>query len=390
MPPHPFTPIHAVAARQRHVRAAAILAGLFAAPAAWAGLVLTQTYPIPPANLELPPHFYNLTAPFGIDLSPSLTGSGVASEARYIERVQSRLPTLSGTVEEHSDQADSGWVTTQQPGKPVTAIASLQVEPFNGHFPAAARTSFMTSHVYASSEAKPTFTNSSPVTYGGADYAANTLYLRRFSQATATSYWYDVWSAGAQPASVPVVLAVDGQLRPDADLCGGQACGFIFPPGTGTVTETPPQATFVAEVAVFDLNQEIPCLPLSLGPCGPGSTSPMPVAYMALAYTPEPGDSPTLSIDAVHTLNLDTQPGHRYLSVSSVVAISDNGSLLDFYNTASVQVLAPPGALFSDGLGGADLGLYFAQAVPEPATWALWAAGLLGLVTLTAQRRGRG
>ena len=387
MPSHPITQIHAAAAQQRRIRAAAVVAGLFATPAAWAGFVLSQNYPIPPANLELPSYVYNLIAPFGMDLSPTLAGSGVASEVRYVERLQSRLPTLSGSVDEHSDQADSGWVTTQQSGKPVTAIASLAMEPFNGQFPAAARTSFMTSHVYASSEPKPSFTNSGPVSYGGADYAANTLYLRRFSEATAKSYWYDVWSVGNQPASIPVTLAVDGQLRPDSDLCGGQDCGFSFPPGTGTVTETPPSATFVAEVAVFDLNQEIPCHPLMLGPCGPGTTSLMPVAYMALAYVPEAGDSPTLSMDVAHTLNVETQPGHRYLSVSSVVAVSNNGSLLDFYNTASVQVLAPPGTVYSDGLGGADLGLYFAQAVPEPGTWALWAAGLLGLASVGAKRR---
>lgn len=355
---------------------AASLAGLMGAPTAWAGFVFTQSYPVPPPNLELPPHFYNLTAPFGLDLAPGITGQGVASEVRYLERLESRLPTLSGSVDTMEEMADSGWVTTRQSNQTVTAIASLEMEPFIGSYPAVARTSFMTSHVYAHSEAKASFTNSGPVTYGGVDYAANSLYKRRSSQATATSYWYDAWSASAQPDPVPVELAVDGHLSPDASLCGGQPfCGFTFPPGTGTVTLTPPSAIFVAEVAVFDLSQEVPCQPFLLGPCGPGSVLPTPVVYMALAYTPEAGDNPTLSIDVSHITEFQPVANHRYLSVGSVVAVSDNGSMLDFANTARVRVLAPPGTLYSDGLGGADLGLYFAQAVPEPTSWALMLAG---------------
>jgi hypothetical protein len=378
------TPSPVAAPRRWLVAAAASLACLMGAPAAWAGLIFSRDYPLPPPNLELPPYFYTLTAPFGIDLTPSASGSGYASEVRYFERLQSRLPTLSGGVVVVEDQADSGWNTTRQSGVAVTATASLESEPFTGHYPAVARTGFMTSHVYAQGETKLSFTNSGPVTYGGTEHAANTLYKRGFSQATAVSYWYDAWSAGGQAATVPLTLAVDGHLRPDPSPCGGQPCGTIYPPGTGTVTQTPPQATFIAEVAVFDLSREIPCMPLMLGPCGPGTSWPVPVAYMSMGYTPEEGDSPTLSIDMTHTAFIDTVPNHRYLSVGRVIAVSDNGSLLDFYNTASVRVLAPPGALFSDGLGGADLGLHFAQPVPEPTT-ALLLAG--GLAVLLAHRR---
>lgn len=368
------TSLHADAP-MRWLVLAASLAGLMGAPTAWAGFVFTQSYPVPPPNLELPPHFYNLTAPFGLDLAPGITGQGVASEVRYVERLQSRLPTLTGSVDLVEDMADSGWITTQQSNLTVRANASLEMEPFSGHYPAVARTSFMTSHVYAQGEPKPSFTNSLPVTYGGTEHAANSLYLRRSSQATAASYWYDAWSASAQPDPVPVELAVDGQLRPDATLCGGQTCGFNFPPGTGTVTKTQPYASFGAEVAVFDLSREIPCQPFLLGPCGPGSVWAVPVVYMALVYTPEATDDPTLSIDMRHIIEFQPEANHRYLSVGSVVAVSNNGSLLDFANTARVRVLAPPGTLYSDGLGGADLGLYFAQAVPEPTSWALMLAG---------------
>jgi hypothetical protein len=301
--------------------------------------------------------------------------------------LSSRLPTLSGGVELVDDKADSGLIETRQSNQAVWAFASLRKEDFNGHVPTLARTSFMTSHVYAQSETKTSFRNSGPVTYGGVDYAANTLYKRSFSEASAASYWYDTWSASAQPEPVPVELAVDGHLRPDASLCGGQICGVSYPPGTDAVTLTPPSAFFVAEVAVFDLSRETPCPPGMIGDCGPGSVWPFPVVYMALAYQPEAGDSPTLSIDLRHITEFQPEANHRYLSVGSVVAVSKNGSLLNFENTAKVRVLAQPGTLYSDGLGGADLGLHFAQAVPEPGTVALWAAGLLGLVSRLPRRR---
>ena len=132
MPSLQTAQIQPAASRYRRMRAAAAMAGLLAAPAAWAGFVFTQSYPLPPPNLELPPHFYNLTAPFGLDLAPGITGQGVASEVRYLERLQSRLPTLGGSVEIVEDVADSGWVTTRQSNRTVFAIASLEREDFSG------------------------------------------------------------------------------------------------------------------------------------------------------------------------------------------------------------------------------------------------------------------
>ena len=173
-------------------------------------------------------------------------------------------------------------------------------------------------------------------------------------------------------------------MRKTANPCVGQFCGVAFPPGTDTAALATPTAAFGAGIVVYDMDHVMPCGFGNQYWCDRPYA--FPVAYIALGYQAEAGDPDTLSLDTVLTASFEAQVGHHYLAVGGMSADSSNGSRVDFYNTASLRVVTPEGTLYSDGLGGADLGAHFAQQVPEPATWVLWAAGLLGLV-LTGQRR---
>lgn len=375
MPSHRTPQVLPIASLTPHLRSAAVVAALLAAPAAWAGFSVSNVHPwLDDSNYPL-----FLSGPF--DLSPDvpITGSGVQSQVRYFETRKTQLPTLDGTLSILDENADSGWHTTTVKGQVVNAIASIDMEPFAG-FPTAARTTLFKNHVYAASEPKTSFSNSGPVTYGGTDYAPGSLFKTNGSYGTAESYWYDAWTADKNETAT-IELVVDGMLRKTSDACVGQVCGTIYPPGTDTAGPAAPTAAFGAGVVVYDMDHVMPC-----GGLGTqywcGMPYAIPVAYIALAYSPEAGDPDTLSLDTVLEASFEAQVGRRYLAVGSMSASSANGTMVDFYNTASLRVQAPAGTLYSDGLGGADLGQHFAQAVPEPHTWALWAAGLVAVLGL--------
>ena len=379
MPRTTATPQTTPVSRHRLTWAAAALTGLMASPAAWAGFAVSNVHPwLDDGNYPL-----FLNGPFNLEPDVPVTGSGVNSQARYFETRKTQLPTLDGKLLILNESADSGWNITTGPGQVVNAIASLDVEDFNGHFPAVARTTLFKNHVYADSERKISFSNSGPVSYGGVNYAAGSLFKNSGSFSMTSSYWYDAWTAGKQEVAT-LELAVDGQLRKTTNPCVAQLCGVTLPPGTDTAGPAAPTARFGAGIVVYDMDHVMPCGFGTQYWCDRPYA--FPVAYIALAYVADAGDPDTLTLDTVLTASFEAQVGHRYLAVGGMSAESSNGSLVDFYNTASLRVVAPVGTLYSDGLGGADLGAHFAQQVPEPATWALWAAGLLGLA-LTAQRR---
>ena len=134
--------------RHRLTWAVAALAGLLATPAAWAGFTVSTVHPWPvDSNYPL-----FLSGPFNLQPDAPVSGSGVNSQARYVETRNTQLPTMDGTLLILNESADSGWNTTTARGQVVTAIASLNVEPFSGNYPAQARTTLFKNHVYATSE----------------------------------------------------------------------------------------------------------------------------------------------------------------------------------------------------------------------------------------------
>ncbi len=367
-------------ARRFFLSLAVCLGGWLAAASAQAGFFVTHPQPIPEDSNY--PYFF--TGPFSFSESTPVFGSGVWSETRYLETRSSRLPTgQNGTLATLNESADSGLITTTHPGQSVSAYASIDLQPWSGGGnPTAARTTLFKNHVYANSESKAVFTNSGPVTVQGQNYAAGDLYKRGRSEGIASSAWYDGWLAKEQ-GPVEVLLHLDGKVFESSDCVG--ACSTIYPPGTDSVRSAFPSIGFRAVLAVYDMDNVEPCGFGNEDWCGRPHA--FPVHITEVHYRANPNDQFPLVLNQDVTGSFETKVGHRYLAIGSVYITSVNGPELDFYNTVSLSVNAPVGTLFSDGLGGADLGAHFAQPVPEPGSLALCAAGLLGLLWRTHRRR---
>lgn len=363
-------------------RSAALLAvvavTLLSAPAAQAGFKVS--FPPPLAIDSNYPYFE--PGPFNLSETVPVLGSGVWAGARYLEERSSRLPTgPGGSLVTSNEGADSGWITTSQPGNGVSAHASIDLSPWLGVVqPSSARTTLFQNHVYANSETKYKYTNSGNVDAGGITHAAGTLYKESLSRSFASSAWYDGWLATGQ-GQTDLTLKLDGQVF-DRDVCAG--CGVSFPPGTDSQRLAQLGISFAASLAVYDMDSVIPCGFGTSDWCGVPHA--FPVHIVEVRYRAEAGDQFPLTLDQQVTVSFVPVLGHRYLAIGQVSAISTNGAKLDFYNTVGLTVNAPEGTLYSYGLG-ADLGAHFAQPVPEPGTLALWAGGLLGLL-LRRQRTG--
>jgi PEP-CTERM motif len=373
------TALRHLARCKRSARAIGLLFGM-AATAAQAGFVVTHPQPVPVDSNY--PYFF--TGPFDFNPEVAVSGSGVWSGARYQETRKSNLPTgPGGTLQTLNEVADSGWITRTQPGQAVGAHASIDLEPWSGSgSPTAARTTLFKNHVYANSESKSEFTNSGEVTVQGNTYAAGTLYRRGGSVGAAASAWYDAWLATEQ-RQAEVKLHLDGSLFEGLRCVSG--CATNYPPGTDSFRPAAPGFGFSAVLAVYDMDSVIPCGFGNQYWCDRPYA--FPVHITEVNFRANSNDQFPLVLDQDVTASFETKVGHRYLAIATVSIGSINGTELDFYNTVSLSVNVPAGTLFSDGLGGADLGVHFSQPVPEPGSMALCAAGLLALALRVRQRR---
>lgn len=375
-----FATARRTAARRVVSALAVCLGGWLPAASVQAGFVVTHPQPVPVDSNY--PYFF--TGPFNFSETVPVFGSGVWSGTRFVETRNSNLPTgANGSAVKLNETADSGWITTTQPGQAVSAYASLDLKPWVGQgAPTAARTSLFKNHVYANSDVKSEFTNSGPVTVQDRTYAAGELYQRGSSNGAASSAWYDAWEAKAQQ-QVDLKLHLDGKVFESLGCLSG--CGTSYPPGTDSVRSAAATLGFEAVLAVYDMDSVVPCGFGNQYWCGIKHA--FPVHITEVSYRPNSNDQFPLVMDQDVTGSFETQVGHRYLAIAAVSIASINGTGVDFYNTVGLSVNAPLGTLFSDGLGGADLGAYFSPPVPEPGSLALCVVGLLGLLLRTQRRR---
>ena len=356
------------------------VAGACALPSARAGLTITSLDPagdglltqIRSGALDL--RWWEMTS-----------GHGVASQARHVETRTSQLHNpATGGLDYLNLVADSGWNATQQIGQQVAAFASVDVTPIDtGGFvaPAAARSSLFGNHVRARTGDRLSMLNDVPVTVGGNDYPAFSIYKTGDNHADARSAWYDTWQA-KQTAVYPLTLRLDGSF---GHFSRDGVCLVTTPAGITSYKRLSRQMDFQARFTVLDLDSFVDCD----DPDACGTTGPRPkaVAQLTADYRHDDDDAFPLWHDSTHTLDFTTIAGHRYLVIGVMEADASNGGLVSFDNSFRLTgVAAPVGALSSSALNG-DLASGFQQPVPEPATALLLAGGLAGLCALRRRTR---
>ncbi len=217
----------------------------------------------------------------------------------------------------------------------------------------------------------------------------NDFFLRTQSSSRAGSGWSDTWQA-TKDATFSINFSLDGSIyRSDC----GPNCLIVLPAGTHYFRAEDPAFSFDAIMAVFDLNTFAPCEEIS-NECDGQADAPVTMASVRIrggnSYADDRDvvlNGGVLDIDLTGSLEFEVLAGHTYLIAGTVVAESDNGGVVDLFNTFGLDsVIAPPGSLLSDAVlnQGAVLNV---SAVPVPGALWLLMGGLGGLHLRVRQGR---
>ena len=292
------------------------------------------------------------------------------------------------------EESDFAGNSTSTPGVTVGMRSSLGVSVLPSPLPPApvrAKADFFANHAFASTSRGFRFyadTNDGEFNDDGDN--TNEFFLRTGESGSASASWADTWTA-QEVATIGANYSFDGTVRL-TDPCPNAFCGVIFPSGTNSFTTNRPRFSFEAVFAVFDLNVFLPCEAIRGDECDGESDAAMTVASITIeggSQFDEDQDivlnGDTLSIDLNGTLDFEIIEGHQYYLVSVLKVTSDDGTVVDFFNTLGLDsVTAPPGSFISDAVQnqGATLNV---SAVPLPgAAWLM----LTGVGVLAARRRG--
>jgi hypothetical protein len=336
---------------------------------------------------------------FGAHPDLPTVASSVGALARDVESRKGILRDGDGkiVVDEQDPapgDADFAGNSTTTPGVTVGMRSSVQgavaIDP-GSPSPVRAKADFFANHAFAATSRSFRFyadTNAGEFNDDGDN--SNEFFLTTGEGGLAVSSWADTWTA-LEVATIGANYSFDGTVRLN-DPCANAFCGVIFPSGTDAFEIRRPRFSFEAVFAVFDLNTILPCFEIAGDDCDGQSDAPMTAASISIrggSDFDEDNDvvrnGDTLSIDLNGTLDFEIVEGHQYYLVSELQITSNDGTVVDFFNTLGLDsVTAPPGSFLSDAVQnqGATLNI---SAVPLPgAAWLM----LTGIGVLAARRRG--
>ena len=283
--------------------------------------------------------------------------------------------------------ADFHGVNTATPGVTVGMRSKVGnvLEPGPLPNPARAKTDYFANHVFAATSRGYNFAESQGTGEANDDGIPNNdFWLTTASSAFAGSQWADTWQA-TQDASISVNFALDGSVHQD-DVCASLQCLVILPSGTEYHRSRSVNFSFEATLVVFDLSIIAPC-EATRGDCDGEADAPVAIRSVRVVggqNFAEDADvvrsGGVLDIDLTGSLDFEVIAGHTYYALGMVSVTSEDGAVVDFFNTFGLNsITAPPDALLSDAVlnKGAVLNV---NAVPLPGAMWMLMGGLGGLL----------
>ena len=313
-------------------------------------------------------------------------GARACSRVEHRESIESTLPTGPDDQLVNFFDRDVSADDTTTVGRLVTARASVGGILSPGGFPSPvqARTEFFANHLDVVTDGNLFFHDSSKE-------HLQDVYQARRSVGEATSLWYDTWTA-AVTETKSTEFRLDGRAHVNPFFCDfGPSCGVIFPRGTNSVFRETSYADLQASVSIFDLDTLLPCQEQFSDACdGSEREYELVVARVGAEISLQTGDA-ALDVDIRDIFEFDVIAGHRYLTVSTVHARSQNGGDLDFMNTFALTRLDDPMNNISS-LAERQFGAILPRGpaptnVPAPASASLLLAAALLMMGRARRRR---